>query len=216
MIFTTTMKETLHTISQGLLLPVILGVMLLILASVASLGSFLAELFTERRKREHIPKLIAGIHEKSPAEIEAIIKTSGLLKRQKRAVLELLRYSGLPEEELSSIAKKLIAQEESRYDKIVGWTDIVARVGPMFGLMGTLIPLGPGIVALGQGDTKTLSDSMMVAFDSTVAGLASAAVCYIISKIRKRWYEAYMVSLESLMECVLEEVRRDAQEPAEV
>ena len=75
----------------------------------------------------------------------------------------------------------------------------------MFGLMGTLIPLGPGLIALGQGDTKTLSSSLLIAFDTTVAGLISAAVSYIISSVRNRWYEEYMVNLETVMECILEE-----------
>ena len=79
----------------------------------------------------------------------------------------------------------------------------------MFGLMGTLIPLGPGLIALGQGDTKTLSSSLLIAFDTTVAGLISAAVSYIISSVRNRWYEEYMVNLETVMECILEEQNRE-------
>lgn len=74
----------------------------------------------------------------------------------------------------------------------------------MLGLMGTLIPLGPGIIALGQGDTYTLSTSLLMAFDTTVAGLACAAAALIISTIRKRWYRNYMSMLETLMECTLE------------
>lgn len=58
---------------------------------------------------------------------------------------------------------------------------MIAKLGPMFGLLGTLIPLGPGIVALGQGDTVTLSESMNVAFDTTIAGVISAAVASVIS-----------------------------------
>jgi biopolymer transport protein ExbB/TolQ len=75
----------------------------------------------------------------------------------------------------------------------------------MFGLMGTLIPLGPGLIALAQGDTKTLSDSLLIAFDTTVAGLISAAISFVISGIRKGWYEQYMTGLETIMETILEE-----------
>jgi biopolymer transport protein ExbB/TolQ len=74
----------------------------------------------------------------------------------------------------------------------------------MFGLMGTLIPLGPGMIALGQGDTQTLADSLLIAFDTTVAGLAAAGVAFAISRLRKRWYEEYLSSLEALMESLLE------------
>ena len=74
----------------------------------------------------------------------------------------------------------------------------------MFGLMGTLIPLAPGLIALGQGDTKTLSDSLLIAFDTTVAGLISAALSLFISSVRKSWYAGYSSSLEAVMDAVLD------------
>ena len=107
------------------------------------------------------------------------------------------------------MARQLIADEENRYAKITKVTDLIAKIAPMFGLMGTLIPLGPGLLALGQGDTKTLSESLLIAFDTTVAGLISAAVAYIISSVRKGWYEQYMVGLETIMETILEEQSRE-------
>lgn len=211
MIIGTIMKDTLHTIGQWLLIPAMLVLLLLIVISIASIGSILAETFTERRKKENIPELILCLHCKSIVEMTEIIKESGLLKKQKLLLIELLKYSNLPSEELSAIAKKLITTEEANYEKILGLTELVARIGPMLGLMGTLIPLGPGILALGQGDTKTLSDSMLVAFDTTISGLFCAAVCFVISKIRRRWYEEYLVSVESLMDCILEEVHRNEE-----
>ena len=86
---------------------------------------------------------------------------------------------------------------------------MIAKLGPMFGLLGTLIPLGPGIIALGQGDTVTLSKSLLTAFDTTVAGLICAAVALVISVIRKRWYSEYMADTETVIECILEEEAGD-------
>ena len=82
----------------------------------------------------------------------------------------------------------------------------------MFGLLGTLIPLGPGIVALGQGDTQTLSDSLSIAFDTTIAGLISAAVCSVIAGIRRRWYDDYMSSSEAMAEMILERMEKAGEE----
>ena len=62
--------------------------------------------------------------------------------------------------------------------------ELLARLAPMFGLLGTLIPLGPGIIALGQGDTQTLSPSLLTAFDTTIAGLSAAAVCLVVTSLR--------------------------------
>ena len=119
--------------------------------------------------------------------------------------------SNWPWELDGALAERLLATEEARNARTTSITDMIAKLGPMFGLLGTLIPLGPGIVALGQGDTVTLSESMNVAFDTTIAGVISAAVASVISHIRKRWYNDDMVSLETLMEAVLEEVTSDVE-----
>ena len=110
----------------------------------------------------------------------------------------------MPADSLQALARRLLVSEELYYDGKTVRTELVARLGPMFGLMATLIPLGPGLIALGQGDVKTLADSLLTAFDATVSGLAAAGVAYAISRLRKRWYEDYLSSLEALLESLLE------------
>lgn len=67
--------------------------------------------------------------------------------------------------------------------------DLLARSGPVLGLMGTLIPLGPGLTALGTGNIDILATALTVAFDTTVVGLLVGLIAYIIGRIRRRWYE---------------------------
>lgn len=67
--------------------------------------------------------------------------------------------------------------------------DLLARSGPILGLMGTLIPLGPGLTALGQGHIDILATALTVAFDTTVIGLLIGLIAYIIGRIRRRWYD---------------------------
>ena len=176
------------------------------------LGSIIAEFFSERRRlKTRIPQLIDEMQRKNAVELESIVKNSSLLKRQKIAAKQLITRGKLPSATREALARQLIFEEESRYAKITRITDLIAKIAPMFGLMGTLIPLGPGLMALGQGDTKTLSSSLLIAFDTTVAGLISAAVAYVISAVRKRWSEQYMVGLETIMETILEDQNREAQ-----
>lgn len=199
-------KDVLRVICESLQIPTIIILILLIAVSVVMLGSIIAEFFTDHRKlKTSIPELIDILQDKNSAEMEISINSAQILKRQKSALTYLLRRLPYPDNTREALARQLIADEEARYRKITKISDIVARVAPMFGLMGTLIPLGPGLIALGQGDTKTLSDSLLIAFDTTVAGLVAGAVSYVISGIRKGWYERYMVALETLMETVLEE-----------
>ena len=208
--FSKFLNDSMHTITHGLQVPTVIVLLLLTVITVLILGSIVVEFFTERKAlKANIPALMASVNGKSMNEISALIEKSEILKYQKKALQELIKYSYLPDEELEAIAKRLLAQTEDRFNRIINYTDLIARVAPMFGLMGTLIPLGPGLIALGQGDTKTLSDSLLIAFDTTILGLVCAAISYIISKIRNRWYEDYMVSLEGIMECILEEAKNN-------
>ena len=198
-------KGILRAVSSGLQIPTIIILILLILLTIVMLGSFFAELFTERRALKlNIPKVVDSLQGKATAEMKEVIASSSLLTRQKAAVQELISRVNYPEDTREALARQLIADEEARYNKIVKITDLVARVAPMFGLMGTLIPLGPGLIALGEGDAATLSESLLIAFDTTVAGLISGALSYVVSGIRKGWYEEYMIGLETIMETVLD------------
>ena len=204
------LKDALRAVSSGLQIPTIIILIVLIIISVLMLGSVIAEFFSERKAlKESIPKLIDSIQGKSMSEMKAIIFSSELLKRQKRASEILIDRIKYPDNTREALARQLLADEENRYSRITKITDIVARTAPMFGLMGTLIPLGPGLIALGQGDSKTLSDSLLIAFDTTVAGLISGAISYVISGIRKSWYEQYIIGLETVFEAILEEQSRE-------
>lgn len=68
--------------------------------------------------------------------------------------------------------------------------DLLARSGPILGLMGTLIPLGPGLSAMSQGQLDQLATAITVAFDTTVIGLLVGLLGFLLSRIRRRWYEA--------------------------
>ncbi|MFP4696625.1 MotA/TolQ/ExbB proton channel family protein [Thiohalospira sp.] len=67
--------------------------------------------------------------------------------------------------------------------------DLLARLGPMLGLMGTLIPLGPGLAALGDGDLTQLARAVRVAFDTTVVGLLVGVAGFLLGRLRRRWYD---------------------------
>lgn len=76
--------------------------------------------------------------------------------------------------------------------------DLLARTGPILGLMGTLIPLGPGLAALGEGDLDVLATALIVAFDTTVLGLLIGLLGFVIGRIRRRWYDSVWHQLQEL------------------
>ncbi len=74
--------------------------------------------------------------------------------------------------------------------------DLLARIPPMLGLMATIIPLGPGLAALGQGDPAQLASAVTVAFDATVLGLLAGIAGLVVGKLRRRWYDELLEAME--------------------
>lgn len=199
------LPDILHDIAQGLLVPTMVFIVLMILMVVFLLGQFIVEYFTERRHfKVNTPAIVNSIQDASYGDIDAIVAKSSLLRFQKAALMTVDRNLGLPEEPLYALASLQINKAEKRLKKRMAWTDTISKVAPLLGLMGTLIPLGPGIIALGQNDITQLSQSLLLAFDATVCGLICAIVSLIISKVRSLWYGEYITSLESLMSCVVD------------
>ena len=81
----------------------------------------------------------------------------------------------------------------------------LTKMGPMLGLMGTLIPMGPALVGLSSGDIASMAYNMQVAFATTVVGLFSAAIGFITGQVKSRWYQQDKVNLQFLADLLTED-----------
>ncbi|WP_458404437.1 MotA/TolQ/ExbB proton channel family protein [Methanobrevibacter sp.] len=199
----------LNMISQSLQIPVVIFLIIFAFFAVVTLGSLIAE-YTSRKKitPDTLEKLIYEISNAgSSDELMNIIKNAKLYENQKVILVKVLRGNDLTDETRETLARKLIEFEESSRAKTLERTDIVTRIGPTLGLMGTLIPMGPGLAALGAGDVNTLANAIIVAFDTTVVGIGAGAVGYIVSKIRRRWYEEDLSNLDALCDAILDKLK---------
>ncbi|MBR5429215.1 MAG: MotA/TolQ/ExbB proton channel family protein [Firmicutes bacterium] len=207
--FSENLVQALRTLAEALRIPVIILLLLACAVAVLMLGSLLAELFSERLRLKAKMPVLADAIKDPEIPLAQTIDGSGLLKRQRAALQELISHPTLTPTMREALARRLLDREQGHYDSVLRVTDLIARISPMLGLLGTLIPLGPGLIALGQGDTYTLSQSLLTAFDTTIAGLAAAAVSFVISMVRRNWYDNYMALLEAVMECILEREAAD-------
>lgn len=198
----------LNVISQSLLLPVMILLVIFIIFAIIEIGSILAE-YTGRKKisgkeKEMLIKNIALSN--SSSQICEIINHSKLHESDKGilnniATLDPKRYNKNTRE---IIARDLLENQESSLLNSLRKVDIVAKVGSGCGLLGTIIPMGPGLAALGAGDMVTLTTNLTTAFNTTTAGLAAGTVCFIISRIRKDWYNQDISMLYDIAETILE------------
>jgi biopolymer transport protein ExbB/TolQ len=84
----------------------------------------------------------------------------------------------------------------------------LAKVGPILGLLGTLIPFGPALAGLSSGDVKLLSANLVAAFATTVVGLLSGCLAFGIGMVRKGWYASDLDALEYIVERLSQELMR--------
>ncbi len=71
--------------------------------------------------------------------------------------------------------------------KRLEWPRVVSRSAPMLGLVATMIPMGPALKGLSDGDLAQVSDNLTVAFSAVILALIAAAITYWIVAVRRRW-----------------------------
>lgn len=203
----------LHVISLSLLIPVIVGLLAFMAYAIISFGGMISEyssrIKTTPKEIEDIIKQIS--HLPTSEQIIGVVEKSGIPQGQKNILIDLANTQDMPDASREALARKLVENEEIKAMKGIEKTDIVTRLGPTLGLMGTLIPMGPGLAALGSGDINTLAQAIIIAFDTTVVGLAAGGIAYVVSKVRRRWYEEYISNLDTLVDSVLEVMKHGAK-----
>ncbi|WP_413824691.1 MULTISPECIES: MotA/TolQ/ExbB proton channel family protein [unclassified Methanobrevibacter] len=202
------LTSALDVISQSLQIPVIVFLLLFAVISVIILGGLISE-YTSRKKvsMKTMRELIYSISESGTVEeMKEVIASAKIPKSQRSVLDKIASSSSLTKDSRVALARKFIENEEDKTAKSLEKTDIITRIGPTLGLMGTLIPMGPGLAALGTGDVNTLSQAIIVAFDTTVVGIGAGAIAYFVSKVRSRWYEEYLSNLDALADVVLDKL----------
>ena len=104
----------------------------------------------------------------------------------------------------AAMRQRLLSDFESEADTDLAVSKTLGKMGPMLGLMGTLIPMGPALVGLSTGDIASMAYNMQVAFATTVVGLFAAAIGFVTGQVKQRWYLQEMTDLEFVAELLNE------------
>ncbi|KKH46488.1 MotA/TolQ/ExbB proton channel family protein [Methanosarcina sp. 1.H.A.2.2] len=199
------LSQTMYVFSSALLYPVMILLTLLVFVSLIQLGEFLSEYSKRNRDRSNLEIGCKKIRDSLPnsAFSEASRALEGL--KQNYMVTSFAREAAKYLEERNFPAiEKLSEEYEIKMAKRLENTKISSTVAPMLGLMGTLIPLGPALIGLSQGDLETLAQNLMIAFATTVVGLFSAGIAYVLTQVRRRWYWEDMSDIDYILD-ILEE-----------
>lgn len=195
-------SDILYWISTGLLVPVIVLLIVLFVRSLLLIGSFFGQ-YMAIRKTEALLK-----QELDSLTIDKLPELGGKLPSRSGSLVMTYIHRILAMKDNPAHVQRLLAEYEITADKDLAISKTLTKMGPMLGLMGTLIPMGPALVGLSTGDISSMAYNMQVAFATTVVGLFAAAIGFITQQVKQRWYLQDMTNLEFLAE-LLNENKKD-------
>ena len=98
----------------------------------------------------------------------------------------------------------LVSEYELAAEKNIATSKILTKMGPILGLMGTLIPMGPALVGLAKGDIASMAYNMQVAFATTVVGLVVSAIGFVTQQAKERWALHNLMILDFIVQTLKE------------
>ncbi len=181
--------DIMFWVSNGLLIPVIVGLICLFILALLLLGGYLG---VRQRQRAHTKKytpLFNTIKYQGLTPLEDALTTAERATPFEKIALDLLHVS-------KAERNYLISNYELELEKHLARPKILTKFGPILGLMGTLIPMGPALVALGTGDVASMAYNMQVAFATTVLGMFASGVGYFLLQTYRAYNQQSLVWLD--------------------
>lgn len=198
------LQNILSVLSSAMLYPVMILLVILFVWTIITLGGFASEYFERKRQAQ----------KQNPNEFIKPFSNENLLRFTSQEIQRMPScFQGYFSELVNELKKDkrgreirieyLLQSKEQKMTKSLDKLRLMIRVGPTLGLMGTIIPMGPALSALSQGDLEKLSSNIIIAFTTTVVGLAIGIAAYCLSTVKNRWINDDIKNLEYFTECVM-------------
>lgn len=187
-------SNILYWISTGLLVPVIVLLIFFFIRALLMVGAFFGQYLQHKkvslpfydRIEQLTPDTFADFRDSLPE------KPKNLLTAYARRLVDA--QGDEPRIDL------LLSEYEIEASKELSTAKMLTKMGPILGLMGTLIPMGPALVGLATGDIASMAYNMQVAFATTVVGLVVSAIGFLTQQVKERWAIKDITMLEFLAE----------------
>ncbi len=181
-----------------LAIPVLLLAVAALLLCAVECGRYATESWQRRARRDQRLRALAARAVAAPGEAPLL------------APLAPTAFAGVALEQLAAAvsgrrpqaAEHALADFELAAQRRLDRTRLLVRAGPAIGLMGTLIPLAPGLKALSSGNVSALAADLRIAFAATVVGLLVGTVAFALTLARTRLYSEDLIALERAAETI--------------
>ena len=181
------LADALYFVTSGLLIPCIAALLALLAHSFITLGRYW---MASRREQPALQKLVDRLHDWDMTN--NAIETENLSSRLQSALTNILAARS------GAAAGFMLCEYEVQADRELARLSHFAKLGPILGLMGTLIPMGPALQGLASGDIAQLANQMQVAFTTTVVGLLVGAIGFVMYQQQRRVTSRELSILELL------------------
>jgi biopolymer transport protein ExbB/TolQ len=187
--------DALSRLTSVLAVPVLIAAAAVLVLTGIELGRWVGELARRRRATGPLSVLTQTVLEDPLA---ATHLATGAPSAPAATTLERLG-AAVAATDLDGVEYALDDFEHS-VERRLDRTRMIVRAGPAIGLMGTLIPLAPGLRALGRGDVHLLANDLRIAFAATTVGLLSGTVAFGLTLARTRRWSEDLASMERATE----------------
>ncbi|MFI3297581.1 MAG: MotA/TolQ/ExbB proton channel family protein [bacterium] len=183
----------LYWISTGLMIPVTLLLIYFFLSAVIMIGGFYGAYIARNKTNVKINRAL------DTEDAMTFMSTLEQYNTKNSTLIQsLTKIKGV--ENNNAMIDKIIGDYEIIADKELAKSKRLVKIGPMLGLMGTLIPMGPALVGLATGDIASMASNMQVAFATTVIGVIIGAIGFITLQVRQNWVADDMNILDYIAE----------------
>ncbi len=190
--------DALSHVATALRVPVLIAAVVVLVLCAVEVGRFAIERWRRlRNRRFELREVVArAIAEPGHASHYARLAKSAIAARA------LVAIATAPAAERGLARERALVDYELGAQRVLDRTRLLVRAGPAIGLMGTLIPLIPGLAALAGGDVSTLAEDLRDAFGATVVGLLVGTVAFALTLSRTRAFTEDLAGLEQGSESV--------------
>ncbi len=183
--------------------PVILLLWVCVAAAIFVAGACLVELVARKRERSgfHLNRWLKGGNVLD-AGADRIRQLPAPLRQLVADVEKGRTDHGLEAGGLEN----LVLEREERVRSVLAGPRMLVKVGPSLGLLGTLIPMGQSLASLAAGNLEAMAGQMIVAFTTTIIGLATGTLAYVVATVRLNWVNESVREQRYLAEKILAEL----------
>lgn len=197
-------SNILYWISTGLLVPVIVLLIFFFIRAIILVGNFFGQYVTMKKTSATLDREVKNVTAETLDNFVASLPADAT-----DPVVGYIRDVVANGGDKARV-ELLVSEYEIAADKNLALSKTMTKMGPILGLMGTLIPMGPALVGLATGDIASMAYNMQVAFATTVVGLVVSAIGFLTQQVRERWYVKNLAVLEFVAQ-VVEQKERERQ-----